>query len=490
MSLNARFCTLDESHTILAAVLDRSDDAIVRLGLDGSIVGWSPGATRMYGYLAHEVIGSPLTMLIDEGLDDLARLLEDIHAGVSLSRREIVGRAKNGCRLFVRMSLVPLVSDRTRAIGAVAVMRDLTALKQAEAERRAGDARWRAIIDSAADGVIVIDGHGIIESFNSAAERLFGYRRQEVVGKNVSILMPPPDSDRHDRYIATYLAGGPPKIIGKGRQVTARRKNGETFPARLAVSEASVDGQTRFTGIVHDLTDRLQMETRLREQAALAKIGEMSAIVAHEVRNALAGVRGTVQVIGARLPAGSPEAAAAGEVVNRLDGLTAIVKDILMFANLPSPKAELINIVQLVASTATFARADPLFRDIEIEPTGDAPLLVADPNLLRTVLLNLLMNSAQAMEGVGTIRVCLGVTEGTCRIAVSDQGPGVPVDVRERLFTPFFTTKARGSGLGLATAKRIVEAHGGELRMEFPAEGGTRVVIQLPVRMMAAAGSE
>ena len=482
MNPTTPFCTAEEATPILAAILEKSDDAVIRADLEGSIVGWSPGATRLYGYSAQEMMGSPLGMLIPEDRwDEFVRMLEQIQTGVAVNHRETVRRAKGGRLIDVVLSILPVTDERKRVMNAVSIARDVTALKRAEADHRASDARWRAIFDSAVDGIIVIDANGMIHSFNPAAERLFGYLAEEVIGRNVNVLMPPPFRDEHDQYLARYLAGGPPKIIGIGREVTARRRNGEDFPARLAVGEASVDGQTRFAGIVHDLTERLQMEKRLREQTALAKVGEMSAVVAHEVRNALAGVRGAIEVIGSRLPDGSRDAAITRDVVTRLDAVTTMVKDLLLFAHLPEPKLEPLDVGQLVASTASFTRNDPAFRSVSIEVTGAAPAIRGDAELLRTVLLNLLTNGAQAMEGVGRVMLSVNATGDSCEIVVADDGPGVSPDVRDRLFTPFFTTKARGSGLGLATTKRIVEAHGGEVRIEFPNEGGTRVVVRLPV---------
>jgi PAS domain S-box-containing protein len=487
MSTALRFCTPGESDSILAAILDKSEDAVIRVDLEGAIAGWSPGAGRLYGYTVQEAVGSPLAMLIPQDRwDESVRMLEDTRAGVPVNHRETVRVGKDGRLLHVVLSILPVTDERKRVVSSLCVARDVTALKEAEAGYRASDARWRAIIDSAVDGIIVIDARGTIESFNAAAERLFGYRSGEVLGRNVSLLMPPPHRDEHDQYIARYLNGREPRIIGIGREVTARRRNGEEFPARLAVSEASVDGQIRFIGIVHDLTERVRMETRLREQTALATLGEMSAIVAHEVRNALAGVRGAVQVIGTRLPAGGREAAVAGEIVARLDALTTMVKDMLLFAHLPAPKLRPMDVGQFVASTIGFARNDPLFRDVAIDVASAAPMILADADLLRTVLLNLLTNGAQGMGGVGRIDVSVAAIGDLCRIVVTDRGPGVPAAVRGRLFTPFFTTKARGSGLGLATAKRIVEAHGGELSLEFPPEGGTTAVVQLPVQPWVA----
>jgi two-component system sensor kinase FixL len=481
MSAHSGFCAADESHSILTAILERSDDAIIRANLEGEIVGWSRGASRLYGYSAEEMCGSPLGVLIpDDGWMEFARMLEQLRRGVSINHCETVRRGKGDRLIPVLLSMLPVTDEANHVVSTLSIARDLTALKRAEFDYRTSEASWRAIFESAVDGIVVIDARGTIRSFNGAAERLFGYGAEEVVGKNVNILMPAPYRDEHDQYIARYLGGAPAKIIGIGREVMGRRRSGEDFPARLAVGEASVDGEMRFTGIVHDLTERVQIEKRLREQTALAQLGEMAAVVAHEVRNALSGVQGAVHIIGSRFPEGSREAAVAEEVVARLDTLAKMVKDMLLFVHLPEPSLQPVNIEQLVGSIAGVVRADPIFRDVAIEVTGSAPPIVGDPDLLQTVLVNLLTNSAQAMDGEGTIRLVIDATPRSCEIAILDEGPGVSPDIRERLFHPFFTTKARGTGLGLATAKRIVEAHSGTLRMEFPDEGGTRAVVQLP----------
>ena len=167
----------------------------------------------------------------------------------------------------------------------------------------ASSERLRSIIDSAVDGIIVIDHAGHIESFNPAAERLFGYSQSEVAGRNVNMLMPSPYHDEHDSYLRRYLTTGNAKIIGVGREVTGRRRDGSVFPLHLSVGQMTIGRERKFTGILHDLTGRVRLEEQLREQAALARIGEMAAIIAHEVKNPLAGIRGVMQVPGHRAPA-------------------------------------------------------------------------------------------------------------------------------------------------------------------------------------------
>jgi len=344
----------------------------------------------------------------------------------------------------------------------------------------------QSIIDSAVDAIIVIDARGRVESFNRGAERLFGYPASDVVGRNVSMLMPSPYREEHDGYLAAYLTTGKAKIIGIGREIAGQRRDGTTFPLHLSVGEMTVGGERQFTGILHDLTARVHVEEQLREQTALARLGEMAAVIDHEVKNPLAGVRGAIQVIGGRLPPESKDALMVKEIVTRIDALNELMKDLLLFARPPQPRPAPVEIDALVAGTATLLSVDPALKQVEVQVEGSAPPLMADAELLRIVFMNLMVNAAHAMQGRGTIRVSLSATGDTCRIAFSDSGPGIPIEIREKIFTPFFTTKARGSGLGLVTAKRLIEAHRGSISIECPPAGGTTVTVHLPAQSQAA----
>jgi two-component system sensor kinase FixL len=345
---------------------------------------------------------------------------------------------------------------------------------------RASEARWRSIIQSAVDGIIVIDAHGRIEAFNPAAERLFGYAESEVIGKNVHLLMPSPYHEEHDTYLARYLATGRAKIIGTGREVAGLRKDGATFPIHLSVGEVTMGGERRFTGIVHDLTARVRIEEQLRERASLAKVGEMAAVIAHEVKNPLAGVRGAIQVFRDRLSPDSSDGPILAEIVTRIDALDHLMKDLLLFARPPQPRRIQIDVVPLIAMTAELICQDPLLEGVRVEIAGAASPLAADAEMLKIVFQNLLVNAAHAMQGQGKVRVSVCAIDGACQISFADSGPGIPADIRDKIFTAFFTTKTRGSGLGLATAKRLVEAHHGNIRIDCPAAGGTTVTIELP----------
>jgi two-component system sensor kinase FixL len=358
----------------------------------------------------------------------------------------------------------------------------IRALRQRhEQELHDSDAHWRSIFASAVDGIIVIDARGNVERFNPSAERLFGYTADEVIGRNVRMLMPSPYYEEHDQYLDRYHSTGERKIIGIGREVVGQRKDGSRFPLRLSVSEMEVLGGRKFAGILHDLTDRVKLEEQLRDQAALARLGEMAAVLAHEVKNPLAGVRGAVEVIGKRLPAENRDKAVIKEILARIDGLDGLMKDLLLFARPPQPRPALVSIVPLLQMTASLITEDASLKDLRIDVGGAAPPLMADADLLRVVFHNLIVNGAHAMQGAGLINISVKPVAHFCEIAVRDGGPGIPDDVRQKIFMPFFTTKSRGSGLGLPTAKRLIEAHHGLIAVDCPAAGGTTVTVQLPM---------
>jgi two-component system sensor kinase FixL len=311
---------------------------------------------------------------------------------------------------------------------------------------------------------------------------MFGFGEDEVIGKNVKVLMPSPYHEQHDGYLSRYLATGEPRIIGSGREVTGLRKDGSTFPLHLSVGETMMGGERRFTGILHDLTARVALEEQLREQSALARLGEMAAVIAHEVKNPLAGIRGVVQVIGGRLPAESTDAKMMKEIVSRIDSLDGLMKDLLLFARPPKPQRQPTEINALVRVTADLLQRDQSLAGLRIEVNGTVPPVMVDPEMMKMVIQNLLINGAHAMQSAGTVRVEIGMASDVCTIAVSDTGPGIPADVRNKMFAPFFTTKSRGTGLGLPTAKRFVEAHHGQILVDCPPLGGTTVTVRLPAQ--------
>jgi two-component system sensor kinase FixL len=467
----------------LQTILDTAVDGLIVIDARGRVESFNRGAEGLFGYPAAEVVGHNVSMLMPspdhERHDDyLARYLSTGEARIIGLGRTVTGRRRDGGVFPLHLSVGEMTIDGTRKF--TGLLHDLSARAQQEDRRRASEARWQSVVESAVDGIVVIDQHGRIESFNPAAERLFGYAEREVLGLNVNMLMPSPYREEHDTYLKRYLSTGTKKIIGLGREVRGLRRDGTTFPLHLSVGEVQIDGERRFTGILHDLSARTEIERQLREQTALARLGEMAAVVAHEVKNPLAGIRGAIQVIGGRLPADSTDRRMVGEIVSRIDALNELMKDLLLFAAPPKPQPQPTDLTRLLSATAELLRQDPALQHVTVHIEGDAPPALVDASLLQIVFHNLLINGAQATQGRGEIRVSVGAAPSICRIAITDQGPGIPPDIRDKVFTPFFTTKSRGSGLGLPTCRRLVEAHRGTIAVDCPAGGGTTVTVSLP----------
>ena len=470
-----------QAERILAALVESSEDAIIAKDLDGTILAWNASAEQMYGYTAQEMIGRNIGAIIPaDRPDELKDILRRLADGERVHPFETVRIAKGGRRVEISLTVSPIKDATGTVVGASTIARDIT-LKNARLRQLAdSEERLRSIVEAAVDGIIVIDARGSIEAFNPGAERLFGYSAGEVFGKNISILMPEPYRAEHDGYMQRYLETGEQRIIGIGREVSAIRKDGSLFPVHLSVGEMVLGGQRKFTGILHDLTSRVAMEERLREQAALVRLGEMAAVIAHEVKNPLAAVRGAIQVIGKRLGPGSREAAVVTDIIARIDTLNQLVRDLLLFARPPQPHPISVDVKRVLSATIDLLRGDDAHAAVRVTMDGEAPPIDADVELLKIVFLNLFINSAQAMKGRGDITINVSTERGMCQVVITDTGPGIPPEIRTRLFTPFVTTKARGTGLGLSTVKRLIEAHQGEIRVESPPTGGARITVLLP----------
>jgi two-component system, LuxR family, sensor kinase FixL len=256
----------EEANATFAAIVENSNDAIVGQKLDGTIVTWNKGAERIFGFTTDEACGRPVSILVpDDREEDTKRITAAIRRGESIEHYETDRIRKDGTRISVSLTISPIRDSTGRIVGASRISRDVTAQKQMEQALRESEARGRAILDTAVDAIITIDTTGVVELFNKSAERLFGYAPADVIGKNVSILMPDPYRSLHDGYLRNYLLTGEAKIISIGREVIARRKDGTTFPADLAVSEVQLRDRRIFTGIVRDISERKRLEREILE---------------------------------------------------------------------------------------------------------------------------------------------------------------------------------------------------------------------------------
>ena len=469
---------------ILQSIFECAVDGIIVIDGKGFIKAFNPAAERLFGYRAEEVLGQNVKLLMpspDREQHDryLANYLKTRIPKIIGTGREVRGRRKDGSTFPLQLSVGEMVLDGEPAF--TGILHDLSRRAEIEEALRKSEERVRSIVESAVDAIIVIDDRGSIQAFNPSAERLFGYTSSEVIGRNVNMLMPSPDREQHDGYLRHYLTTGEQKIIGIGREVTALKKDGTHFPVHLSVGEMASEGKRSFTGILHDLSDRVALEQRLAEQKSLAKLGEMAAVVAHEVKNPIAGIRGALQVITSRMPAEQRDRTILLDIITRLDALNRIVQDMLMFARPRALRHEPIQLGSLLRETAGLIERDPGMLNLEISISGSADI-TGDREMLQVVFQNILMNAAQAMEGEGRIDVTITAADSRCVVAIADRGPGMPEEVREKAFDAFFTTKHRGTGLGLPIAKRVVDSHGGAIQIDVPPAGGTTISVALPFR--------
>jgi two-component system sensor kinase FixL len=348
------------------------------------------------------------------------------------------------------------------------------------------EVRLQSIVETAVDGIITIDQRGVIASFNPAAERIFGYAAGEAIGRNVRMLMPPPYGAEHDGYLARYLQTGEARIIGVGREVTGRRKDGTTFPLRLSVGEFTVGDGRFFTGIVHDLTEQKRAEERALQAERLAAMGQMITVLTHESRNLLQICRANLEMLELEIE-DLPEAVQyAARIHTAQDRLTSLFQELREFASPIHLDREPHDLGWLVGQVIDELTVIHPTRRIRLdEVTGGVDLRCSvDAFRMHQVFRNLIENSIAACPDPVTIRAewshSPSEDPSSLRVALRDNGPGLPVEHEQRIFEPFFTTKKGGTGLGLVISRRIVEAHGGRIDLGKNGEQGAEFVITLP----------
>ncbi|MBT8061970.1 MAG: PAS domain S-box protein [Gammaproteobacteria bacterium] len=362
-----------------------------------------------------------------------------------------------------------------------------------------GSASLDALLDAAVDAIIISDDEGTIVQFNSAAERLFGYAAADIIGQNLTTLMPPPDRNQHGQYMSRYLNSGQPAIIGIGREVTGLHASGRTVPVHLSVGEIKSGGRERFVGILRDLSEQkkyeaavITLESQLAHADRLVALGELTAGMAHEINQPLTAIAAFSDA-GARLIDNDNDAARTElkNICGRISQQARRAGDVIARLRRLSQKGELSksshDLQRLVQS------ALQLF-DHEVRRSNAAiathfnhrtKLVPVDEIQIQQVLVNLIKNSLDALAESATepaqVHVHVEEEDEHLYIIVEDNGPGVDPENEPHLFEPFFTTKDHGVGLGLSICRNIAVAHGGNLRYKRSERGGARFTLSLPL---------
>jgi len=374
---------------------------------------------------------------------------------------------------------------------------DIDEEKQVEEALRTRETHLRSILHTIPDAMIVIDGHGIIQLFSTAAERLFGWPEHEAIGNNVNILMPEPDRTRHDGYIARYRSTNDPHIIGIGRIVTGKRRDGTTFPMHLSIGEMQSGGEPYFTGFVRDLTEHQQTQARLQELQSelvhvsrLTAMGEMASALAHELNQPLAAIsnymKGSRRLLAGSTDPNTPkiesaldraaeQALRAGQIIRRL-------RD---FVSRGESEKRVESLSKLIEEAGALGLAGAREQNVQLRfgLDPDADLVLADRVQIQQVLVNLFRNALEAMAQSPQRELVVANTRAAddmIEVEVADTGSGFQDDVIPNLFQTFFTTKDTGMGVGLSISRSIIEAHGGRLWAESNPSGGATFRFTLP----------
>jgi len=488
----------DGARVWLEAIARAVDDAIVGKDLDGIVTFWNKAAEVLFGYTAEEIIGTPILCIVPpDRIAEEAAILERVRSGETLAHFETRRKRKDGMVIPVALTISPIRDEQDRIIGVCKVARDLAEAERAHRELEQQEALLRSILETVPDALVVIDEHGLIQSFSSAAERLFGWAAGETLGRNVSMLMPSPYREEHDAYLTRYLTTGERRIIGIGRIVAGQRRDGSIFPMELSVGEVMLPGARLFTGFVRDLTERQQRERRLGELQSelvhvsrLSELGQMVSALAHEVNQPLTAMANYLS--GARrLFAAGNEAgglAAVERIAEQSERAQQIIQRLRDFVRKRETERRVENLAKTIEEASALALVGiGTGVRLEIRVAEDAALALIDKVQIQQVLFNLMRNAVEAMAGAERRELTVSTSRARDKIIVSvaDTGAGLPEEVRSRLFQPFVTTKPSGMGVGLSVCRTIVEAHGGELSAEHRMGGGTIFCFTLPDSLSA-----
>ena len=466
--------------------------AIYMLDPAGRVTIWNRGAERLKGWTEQEVLGKPSSLFYPREAITVGKPEIDIERARTEGRfeEEDWRVRKDGSEFLASVSWTALHGKDGGLRGFAKIVSDITEKRSAEDQLRAHESQLSAILSTVPDAMVVIDEAGTMLSFSAAAEALFGYAEEEVLGENVRMLMPSPDRERHDSYIQRYLETGEKRIIGKGRVVSGRRADGSTFPMELYIGEAVRGNERIFTGFIRDLTERRAVEDHMATLQAelihvtrVSAMGTMASTLAHELNQPIAAVANYVEAVRDQmaqpqesewpmmreaLAEAASEALRAGQIVRRL-------REFVSRGEVEKTIESLPELVQ-EASALGLAGAREMGINVhfDIDPLA-SPVLV-DRVQIQQVLINLVRNACEAMADSAVKQLTIATRaskDDLVEVIVSDTGCGIAPGVARQLFTAFVSTKPNGMGLGLSICRTIVEVNGGKIWMESRKGKGT-----------------
>jgi PAS domain S-box-containing protein len=466
-------------------VFEQAEFGLAHSTADNVILEVNSSFARQRGYTREELKGkSVLALYPPEVREELREKLVEIDRTGHLVF-ETVHQRKDGTRFPALMEVDVIKDAKGDPVSRVAYALDITELRQAQEEIKL-NAEWlKSVIATTQDAVVSIDRQARVVLFNPAAENMFGYTSNEIVGNKVNILMADPYASEHDEYIARYERTRAAHVIGTVRTVMAKRKTGELFPIEISVAEIVTDQQVPYVAFIRDISENSRLQAQLVENERLAAIGSTAAKLGHEIANPLNGISLGIELLEKRIAkqADSPDPElyrSIKRLKNEISNLRQVVGQFRRISRKEKYDFELSLLTELVREVVEFQR--PYFEQIPVEVEmrlpPDFPPCNIDRAKMKQVLLNLLKNAAESMPNGGRINVDANASERTVSVEILDTGTGIAPGFDP--FEPFVTTKKDGTGIGLVISRQIVAAHHGRLSYRSRADQGSIFRIELP----------
>jgi len=498
----------EELRNQMAAIVESSNDAIISKTLEGVIVSWNAGAERIFGYSAKEIIGRPVTLLIPpEHLDEESQILERLNPGERIEHYETIRLRKDGSRIDVSLTISPIKDSTGRVIGASKIARDITERKRTEEALRQSEARKGAILETALDAILSIDHEGRVHEWNPAAEKTFGYRKADALGRKMDeLIIPLSLREYYHDGLAEYLMTGVGSLLGRPIELTVMRADGTEFRAELGITRNSSDeSTTMYTCFIRDISERKRAEEEIRqlntdlEQRVIERTAQLEAInkelesftysVSHDLRAPLRAMQGLATALDEDYRGCLDDAGRdyAHRIVAAAGRMEALIRDLLAYSRLSRSDLELrpIELDSVVADVRIQLEADLKERNAVLSPGTPLPTVEGHRSTLVQIVGNLVSNGIKFVAPGVTPQVTLRAEDRGAfwRLWVEDNGIGIAPQYHERIFQIFDRLHGvetyPGTGIGLAIVQKGVQRLGGEVGVESAEGHGSRFWVEL-----------